>query len=185
MGIRNTKNNFGSIAKFFHWITVALILVMMALGIYMHELELSPLKFELYAFHKSLGMIVLTVVLLRLAWRKIDPPPTPISTINQKQALLAKWAHIFLYACIAGLPISGWMMASASGTPIDMFNSGMIVPNLFSSSESILVASKVAHEIIGNLLICLILVHSLAALKHHFCDGDNTLRRMLPWSRTR
>ena len=89
MGIRNTKNNFGSLAKFFHWITVALILVMMALGIYMHELELSPLKFELYAFHKSLGMIVLTVVLLRLAWRKIDPPPIPISTISKKQAVLA------------------------------------------------------------------------------------------------
>jgi cytochrome b561 len=180
MNFRNTKTNFGAVSKLFHWATAVLIFGMLALGSYMHDLTLSPLKFELYALHKSMGMVVLGIILLRILWRHLDPPPSPIITIAEKQIKIAHWVHRSLYFCAASLPISGWIMASASGTPIDMFNSGLVLPSLLSANENALAASKAVHGFLSNALILLIVIHAGAALKHHFCDGDNTLKRMLP-----
>ena len=184
MSFQNTKTNFGAVSKLFHWATAVLIFGMLVLGSYMHDLTLSPLKFELYALHKSVGMVVLGIILLRILWRHLDPPPSPIVTISKKQIKIARWVHLSLYFCAASLPISGWIMVSASGTPIDVFNSGLVLPSLLSANENALAASKAIHGFISNILIFLIFVHASAALKHHFYDGDNTLRRMLPLFKT-
>jgi len=184
MAIMNSEARFGALAKLFHWGMAALILGLIGLGLYMHELPLSPRKFELYALHKSLGATALGLALLRIGWRAVNKPPASLPDIPAEQVKLAALAHWALYGCMLALPLSGWLMASASGTPVDLFNSGLLLPTLVGADDDLRIAFRLLHDLIGKLLMVLIAIHVGAALKHHFIDKDATLRRMLPWGRT-
>ncbi len=183
--LRNTSTRFGSVAKLLHWSLAALLIGLLGLGLYMHDLPISPNKFELYALHKSLGVTALGLALLRLGWRAVDPPPGALPSTPKTQIKLAKLAHSALYVCMVALPLTGWAMAAASGTPVDYFNTGILLPNLVDADNDLRTTFRTLHDIIGKLLIALILLHAGAALKHHFIDRDATLHRMLPWGRVR
>ena len=181
MGFRNSAAGFGVVAKALHWTMAAMLIGMLALGVYMHELPLSPEKFELYALHKSIGVTVLALALFRLGWRMFDRPPAPVASIPPEQAKLAAAAHWALYFCMVAMPITGWCMAAASGTPVDLFDTGLLLPNPVSADDDLRIAFRILHDMVGKLLMALIVIHLGAALKHHFHDKDATLRRMLPF----
>lgn len=181
MGLRNTTDAFGAVAKLLHWTMSALLIGMLALGVYMHELPVSPDKFELYALHKSIGVTALVLALVRLGWRAVDPPPAALPTVPAQHVRLAKAAHWALYGCMIAVPATGWCMAAASGTPVDYFNSGVILPNPVAADDDVRIAFRILHDMFGKLLMALLAVHVGAALKHHFFDKDLTLRRMLPF----
>ena len=181
MALKNTPAKFGGIAKLFHWVMAILIIAMLALGLYMHELPFSPDKFKLYAWHKSFGMLILMLALLRLGWRAIDIRPDHVPGMPPKHVKLAAAANWALYGLM--LSLSGWLMTSATGTPIDPFNTGILVPNLIGASEDALNLLKTIHEILGKALMAVAAIHIGAALKHQFVDKDATLRRMLPGGR--
>ncbi len=181
--LRNRTDRFGGVAKLLHWTMATLLIGMLALGLYMHELPLSPAKFELYALHKSFGITALALVLLRLGWRAVDPPPPAVASIPSQQVKLATAAHWALYFCMAAIPLTGWCMAAASGTPVDMFGTGLLLPNPVGADEDLLIAFRILHDLFGKLLMALLAIHIGAALKHHFIDKDATLRRMLPFGR--
>jgi len=183
MGLRNSALRFGAVAKLFHWVMAVLLIGLLALGMYMHELPLSPEKFELYALHKSFGITALLLVLLRLGWRAADRPPGPAPGVPTQTAKLAAAAHWALYGCMLALPLTGWAMAAASGTPVDYFNTGLLLPNPVEAGDDLRITFRILHDLVGKLLMALIAVHIGAALKHHFADKDATLRRMLPWGR--
>lgn len=183
MPLKSTPAKFGAITKMFHWAMAILIIGMLALGTYMHELPFSPDKFKLYAWHKSFGMVILILALLRLGWRAIDIRPDHVPGTPPDHVKLASAAHWALYGLMILLPLSGWLMTSATGTPIDMFNTGILVPNLIGSSEDGLIALKIIHDILGKALMAVAAIHIGAALKHQFIDKDATLRRMLPGGR--
>ena len=182
MGYRNTKNLYGSVAKTFHWLTFILIVGMLSVGYYMAGMDNSPDKFALYGTHKSIGVVVLLVVVLRLLWRSKNSPPELPLTLARLQRLAAQVTHLMLYLLMIAMPLSGWLMSSAAGFPVSVFG-WFTLPDLVSSDRELFATFSNAHETIALLMIAFVLLHVAAALLHHFYYGDNVLKRMLPYSK--
>src|SRR5580765_8750491 len=124
MALKNTANEWGSVSKTLHWLIVILIIVMGWLGLTMVDLPNSPHKISTYALHKSIGITILALVVLRLAWRLYAGAPTEIPGTPRWQHTLATLMHGALYALLLVTPITGWIVNSASGFPLQWF--GMI-----------------------------------------------------------
>ncbi|WP_305987136.1 cytochrome b [Roseibium sp. MMSF_3544] len=184
--LRNSSTGYGRIAIAFHWTMAVLIIAMLAFGLYMTTLpQTDPETFQLFQLHKSIGFVVLTLAVLRLAWRLVNPSPKLPQGMHPLEKLAAHLGHIGLYALIFAMPITGWFMVSASpwGIPTVLFNIQPIphlpVPEALGTKEQAESFFKMLHEYGAYLLIALIVVHVAAALKHHFIARDDTLKRMV------
>ncbi|WP_299814030.1 cytochrome b [uncultured Roseibium sp.] len=184
--LRNSKSGYGWIAIAFHWTMALLIIGMLALGLYMRQLpQTEPATFELFQLHKSIGFVVLTLAVLRLFWRLVNPSPRLPAGMPPLEKIAAHLGHASLYALIFALPVTGWFMVSASpwGIPTILFNvlpvPHLHVPEALGSQEQAESFFKLLHEYGAYLLIALITVHVAAALKHHFISRDDTLTRMI------
>ncbi len=177
--LKNDIERYGSVAKFFHWLMALAIIGMLALGLYMEDLEISPDKLKLYGIHKSIGVLILIFASLRLVWKNINIIPKLPDSIPALQKLAAGISHYALYATMFLMPLSGWLMSSAAGFQVSVFGIFKL-PNLINKDQDLRNLFSSAHTFIGYALIVLIILHALAALKHHFIDKDNILRRMLP-----
>lgn len=183
---RNSKARYGLVALGLHWLIAIAIIAMLALGIYMTDLPNSPWKFELYQLHKSIGITILVASLLRLGWRLANPPPPLPPAMPALEALAAKAAHAGFYLLMLGLPLSGWMMVSASVWNIPTRIFGLFeLPHLpwfatLADKKPVEDVLKEVHETAGWLMIALLAVHVAAALRHHILLKDDILRRMLP-----
>lgn len=176
---KNRPENYGFVAKSFHWVMALLIIGMLALGLYMDGLPLSADKLRLYGIHKATGAIILFLVALRLIWRLVNLVPPLPSTLPKWQRLGAHLGHLGLYALMFAMPVTGWLLSSAAGFPVSVFGL-FTLPNLISPDPQLRELFSGAHELLANALIVLIIAHVAAALKHHFIDKDTILRRMLP-----
>lgn len=178
--LKNTPESYGCVAKALHWVIGLLVVVLLGVGLYMTDLERSPIKFQLYGMHKAFGAVVLGLMLFRLLWRvAISPAPGPVPTHAAWERRLSRAVHYAFYVALIAMPLSGWALSSAAGYPVSMF--GLFsLPDLVGKNESLAEAMGEAHEILGNVLIALIILHVAGALKHHIVDKDGTLRRMLP-----
>lgn len=163
-----------------HWTIAALILVLIAMGYIMGELPRSPKYFWVYNLHKSIGLTVLVLMLIRLVWRLIAGAPKPVPGTPMWQNLAAHATHWAIYALALAMPISGWLYDSASGlralTYFGLFN----VPKLVQPNPEVKDIAHEVHEYGALILIALILMHAGAALYHHLILRDATLSRMLP-----
>ncbi|MCB1938352.1 MAG: cytochrome b [Rhodocyclaceae bacterium] len=162
-----------------HWLIALGIAGSFALGLYMHELPLSPTKLKLYSWHKWAGVTLFVLALLRLGWRITHPaPPLPA----HMPAALRKASHVthwLLYALMFAIPLSGWLMSSALGFQTVWF--GVLpLPDLVPKDKALGDALRAVHEVLNFTLLALVGVHTAAALKHHFIDRDTVLTRMLP-----
>ena len=165
------------VAKGLHWLMAALILGLAALGIVMHEMPLSPLKLELYAWHKWFGVTVFLLVWLRLAWRLTHRPPALPATLSPPLQRLAHAGHALLYGLMIVIPLSGWLMSSAKGVQTVWF--GLVpLPDLLGRDRELGDLLQQAHKLLNLLLLLTLAGHVLAALWHHFVLKDDTLRRM-------
>jgi cytochrome b561 len=170
--------------KFLHWLMALLIFLQFALGWLASTWHLSPTKLNLFVWHKSTGMVVLLLVFLRLGWRLATPaPPLPEHTPAWER-LAARASHALLYALMLGLPISGWIVQSAAGVPFRIFWR-LPLPAIVAADKDTATLAALAHFSLGLLLALLLAVHIVAALRHHFVQRDNVLRRMLPFTRSR
>ncbi|QDG77880.1 cytochrome b [Labrenzia sp. PHM005] len=183
---RNTPTGYGRIAITFHWLMAMLILGMLGFGLYLDRLPQSdPRLFGLYQLHKSFGFVVLALAALRLVWRLLNPSPKLPDGMPVWERLAAHLGHIGLYALIFAMPITGWLMVSASpwGIPTVIFNTLPVphlpYPEMLGTKEQAEGFFKALHAYGAYLLIALILVHIAAALKHHFIARDDTLKRMV------
>lgn len=181
MSEQNETKSFNAPARAFHWIAGILMIVATLLALYMMDMDDSPFKFELYGIHKSIGIIVLVLFLPRILWRLKSGHPGKIPTHKGWEKLASNIVSWSLYALMLGLPLSGWLMSSAGGYPISIF--GLIdVPALVEKNKEIGGLAHSAHELMGDALQILILLHIAGTLKHVFVDKDLTLYRMLPLS---
>lgn len=186
MDIRSDATRWGSLARFFHWSIVALILVQATLGLSMVAMKKTPSVIPYYTFHKSLGLTILLLAIARLAWRAFDRRPDGLLTIPRWQALAARAGHALLYGLLFAVPLSGWLFDSASGLrPLDWW--GLIrMPSLTGGPDAQLKEfGQVAHKWLFFSLAAVASGHAAVALIHHFINRDNTLRRMLPGGRKR
>jgi cytochrome b561 len=162
----------------FHWIIAILIVASFALGLYMVELKLSPIKLKLYSYHKWLGVTIWLLVVLRLAWRATHrPPPLPAMPAWQRHA--ATVVHWLLYMLLLVIPISGWLFSSASGFPVVYFEL-LRLPDLVAKDKALAAVLQEVHETLNYILLTVVIVHVVAAVKHHLVDRDPVLHRMLP-----
>lgn len=184
MPLKSDPNRWGVGARSLHWLMAVLIIGLGLVGLYMTDLANSPQKIKIYALHKSIGLTVLALLLLRLAWRLADRRPADLP-MPRWQAFAARAVHVLLYLLMLALPLSGWTYNSASGYPLQWF--GLFnLPSLTGGADAALKGiAHAVHEYGFYLLALLLLAHVGAALKHHFVDRDETLVRMLPMLRRR
>ncbi len=176
MEISNTEEEYGLIARLFHWSIAVLIIGLLPVGLGMGAMENSPLKFEIYALHKSFGLLVFFLGIGRIVWRFVSPPPEHLESHEHWETVLASAAHFWLYVCIICMPLSGWLMSSAGEFPIPFF--GVQMPALMGKDENLAGFFGQAHEILAYTLLFVLALHAAGALKHHVIDKDETLQRM-------
>lgn len=170
-------------ARAFHWLTVLLLVITVPIGLAMTyrggELKIWDATTNmLYSSHKALGMLILAVVVLRLAYRlfKGAPPDEPGQPAWQKA--IAHIAHWSLYALLLGIPLVGWLAVSMFPA-LDIF--GLIkLPALAAPDQKTAKSLFEVHEILAKALLAIVALHVLAALAHHFVLRDGVLRRMWP-----
>lgn len=180
MGWRNTPESFGTLTKILHWAMALLVIGLLGVGLWMEGLENSPDKFRIYALHKSFGICVLALVFVRIFWHTYSRKPGFVDGMKPWEKLAAHAAHIFLYIATIVMPLSGWLMSSAKGYTVTVFFT-FDLPHLIGESDKLGAFFATTHWLLGYALIAAIAVHVSAALKHHFVNKDNTLRRMLPF----
>lgn len=179
MNWRNTAERYGAVAIGFHWIVAILVIALLAVGLVMTDMKPGPDMFKIYATHKSVGITVLTLAVLRLIWMLTNPHPATLPTHQRWEKVLAKAVHLFLYFSIIAMPLSGWVMSSAKGFPVSVFG-WFTLPDFVAPDKDLAKAAGEFHEVLAYVLMAAILLHFSGALKHHLIDKDGTLRRMLP-----
>ncbi|MEO0316526.1 MAG: hypothetical protein RL404_203 [Pseudomonadota bacterium] len=166
-------------AKALHWLMALLIIGLLALGFVMTEMPVSPQKLKVYSWHKWGGVTLFVLLLVRVSWRIAHPPPALPWQMGRLQQLAAHLGHLALYALMIALPITGWLMSSAKGFQTVWF--GVLpIPDLLGKDKALGELLEEVHESLSWVLIALLVVHVVAALKHHVIDKDDILTRMLP-----
>lgn len=179
MQLTNDAGRWGAIAQAFHWLIAAAFIGMVALGMYMEGLPQGPWKFEVYAFHKALGVTILALAVLRLGWRLVNRTPEDPPTMAGWERLAARATHIGLYGVIFAQPVTGILFSQAANFPVNVFGL-FTLPTLIGKDEALAGTLQAVHFWIGWVIVALIVVHAGAALRHHFVKRDAVLRRMLP-----
>ncbi|OYU18872.1 MAG: cytochrome B [Rhodobacteraceae bacterium PARR1] len=172
---RNGPNGYGLISRALHWGMALLILVLLSLGLRLSAMQPDLSTLWLYGLHKTLGLSVLALVLLRLVWHRITPPPQPLAAGWQVRA--AKAGHLALYLLMLVIPLSGWAASSATGIDT-LFADRWVVPPIAPVSETVEATAFAIHAVATKLLMALVTVHALAAFQHEMA-GEGTLTRML------
>lgn len=176
--IRNTADRWGQVTIALHWLTVLAVVGLCIVGLLMQELPSGKLKLDVYALHKSFGLTVLGLTLLRLLWRLVAGAPTP-EPMPRVQVWAANVSHALLYAVLLAMPLSGWLYNSASGFPLRWFGQ-FALPKLATRDRDVAEFAVETHETLFLVLLALVTVHAAAALLHHYFYRDRTLQRMLP-----
>jgi len=177
--LKNTTEQFGSLAKLFHWLAAVAIISLFGWGVWMVDLGYYDEWYhEAPHYHKSVGILLAVLMVARLIWRFFDPIPKPVRTHQKFEKIAAKLTHWVIYLLVFAIITSGYLISTADGSGIDVFE-WFTIPALgqgFDQQEDI--AGDI-HEWLAYILIGLASVHALAALKHHFIDKDDTLKRIL------
>jgi cytochrome b561 len=192
MPLDRSLPRYTSVAITLHWIMALGILILAILGLAMVHGEWLPGRlFQLYQLHKSIGITILLLAALRLAWRVVHrPPPLPDSMPAFERTAVAG-AHLALYTMLFALPLTGWALVSASVFSIPTVLYGLIAwPNLpvlpgLPNKGQVEGLLKLVHAYGAYVLIAAVVVHATAAVRHHVILRDNVLARMLPNLRSR
>ena len=178
--IRDFGQRYGLTAQILHWISALLVGCAWVLGSFGDDLPKGSIRHLGELIHISAGQLIVALLLMRLVWRAIDPPP-PMALTS-----MGLWAdrsgrvmHVVLYALLAAVPIAGVVTLFASGDGLPLFGFGEI-PSPWLKDKAFEHNAKEVHETLANALIILVLFHAAAAIAHHFYFRDGTLKRMLP-----
>jgi len=164
-----------------HWLMFVLMAVGFAIGDYMADMHLSPLKLRLVSYHKWIGVTVLGIAVIRVVWRLTHRPP-PDLPMPGWQKIAAHSAHWLLYVLMIATPLAGWLYSSAAGVPI-VYLKRWRLPDLVHRNDALAKVLDDVHVFLAWTLLWVVVLHAAAALKHHFFDRDATLRRMWIWQR--
>jgi cytochrome b561 len=175
------------VAVILHWVMALGIAMLAVIGLVMVHVKLDPMRlFQLYQFHKSVGVTVLLAAVLRLGWRLMHPPPPLPDSMPPIERTAAAGGHLLLYLFLFALPFTGWALVSSSVFNIPTVLYGVVpwpdLPVLSTLADKAPVEAvlKMVHSYGAYALIALIGLHVVAALRHHFIIKDDVLRRMLP-----
>ena len=181
-----SQERYSAVAALLHWTLAALLLFQLALGVWMVGLPLGLEKYERYQLHKSLGVLILGLSVVRLLWRLAVPPPSAAPWVRGWERSLARVVHTGLYGFMVGTPLLGWALVSAAPGPAPTRVFGRFplppLPVIAGSGEAWSDAFGVAHMSLAFAGAGLIVLHVSGALKHQLLDRRPEVQRMLPWS---
>jgi cytochrome b561 len=184
MNLRNPIDRWGPVSQLLHWTIALLVVAMCVLGLWMIELPNTPRKIEIYALHKSIGLTILALAALRLAWRLYAGAPATLAGLPRWQVRAANLTHAALYALLFAMPLTGWLLNAAAGYPLQWF--GLFnLPRVIGRDDGLHELAATLHEAGFWALLVLVLAHVGAAFHHHLFLQDDTLARMLPRRRVR
>ena len=180
---QSVPTRYGAVAQGFHWLIAGLIVAQFTLAWIADDLPSGMEKLAMLARHKSFGMTVLMLGVLRLLWRLFHRPPELPAGMSPIERILARGTHILFYVLLFAMPLTGWMMSSAKNYSVSWFGR-FTWPDLIAPNERAFEVLKTTHQTLSWLLLAIAILHILAALKHHFWNKDDVLRRMLPFIKT-
>ena len=187
----NSTLRYGTVAMAFHWAIAAAILFMLWLGPFIASLpETDARQFPLFQLHKSIGLSILILSLLRLGWRVLHPVPALPSHMARWERAAARGVHAVFYLLMIAVPLLGWASVSAAPLGVPTMWFGLfewphipMLDYLPRAEKRILDPLLIrTHGLFAFAMLGLVVLHVLAALKHHFRDRDNVLKHMLPWT---
>lgn len=179
MQVRNTRERYGLMAVSLHWIMAVGVIGTAIAGLWMTGLDYYSPWYQTAPFwHKSVGIVLAALIILRLLWRWANPSPAALSHHQRWEVVLAKVIHSLLYVLLLVIVISGYLISTAKGRGVSVFG-WFEAPALVTGLPSQADRAGFVHYWLGVTLLGLVGLHALGALKHHFLDHDNTLRRML------
>jgi cytochrome b561 len=172
-------DHYPATSKWLHWLIAAAVLTTAPVAITMTRIGEGPNRDMLYNFHKSLGVVILGLMVLRLINRLAVGAPIAEPGIERWQKVVSATVHTLFYVLLLAMPIVGYIANSAYGATTPFF--GLFeIPPIIAKDEALATPLFTLHRWVGYLLIALVVTHVSAALYHHFVRGDNVLRRMLP-----
>jgi len=182
-----SSERYTAIAITLHWLVAFGLGSMIALGKNMHDADHRPIEW-MFQLHKSVGITILILMIARLVWRLMNPPPPLPADMKPLEKRASHWVHIGLYLLVFALPLSGWIMVSVSPFSIATVLYGTIgwphiagLPELaLETRQSIYPTVEEVHEIMSWLLIALFALHVIGAIKHELSDDEGVLKRMIP-----
>jgi cytochrome b561 len=189
---RNSRLRYGAVAMSLHWLLAAMILFMLGLGLFMTSLdETDERTFPLFQLHKSIGLTILMLSLVRLAWRLANPIPPLPPGMGAWEGFAARGVHMLFYALMIAIPLMGWATVSSAPLAVPTMWFGLFewphIPFLadLPRAEKRIVEGPLAttHAVLALSMLGLVALHAAAALKHQFRDKDDVLKRMLPWTK--
>lgn len=179
---KDTATKLSTTTVALHWFVGLSMIGLLAVGQAMEAFDI----YSLYPIHKALGFLIFFVVLARVLWRISNGWPTPVSQYQRHEQILSKLVHWILIIGTILMPISGFLMSVMGGHGMDVFGLEVVAKNInpetgksLPHNPDIAGLAKDMHGIIGKVMMGAIALHIAGALKHHFADKDNTLRRML------
>lgn len=176
---KNSADKFGLVSKLLHWLTAISVFSMFALGYWMVDLTYYSQWYQTAPhWHESIGVVLLIATIFRVVWRFYNAPPQPVVSHSKSVKLASKITHVVLYILLFVLMVSGYLISTADGRAIDVFNwfSVFGLGELIENQEDI---AGLIHEYLAYTLVTFSLLHGAAAIKHHFIDKDSTLIRMI------
>lgn len=192
--MRTDSTTYNGVAITLHWLIAGLVIFMFFFGLYAASVgealraghgSLDYVRW-LFNWHKTLGLLVLLLAVLRLVWRLIHKAPPLPADVGKAEAVLTKLMHVAFYVLIIGIPLIGWVMISSVESTSYFFNNiAFPIPEIWGNSRDVHDAMEPLHEYAAWAIMILMLLHAGAALKHHFINRDDLLARMAPWIKRR
>jgi cytochrome b561 len=173
------RQDYSGVAKLLHWVIAVCVLFIIPAGILMGKLPDGNAKNLIYTLHRSFGVVILALMLIRLAYRLVNGAPAPEPTLTAMQRMVSHVVHLALYALLIAQSLIGWVATSAYGAAISVFGL-FTLPALVGKDEALAKPLFEVHELIGFAVAGLVLMHVGAALFHYFIKRDGVLQRMLP-----
>lgn len=183
-------SRYSTVAIILHWVIAACIISLVFVGWWMeslrHQAIAGEISFEftqaVFNWHKTVGITVLILSILRLIWRLTHTPPALPDGMKWWEKAASHGAHGAFYVLMIGMPIGGWLAASATNFPTQLFNlPGFVLPTLpVPQTEAFYELASTAHGMGGFFILLVLFLHVAGALKHHFIERDGVLARMIP-----
>jgi cytochrome b561 len=176
------EHRYSATAIGLHWIIALLIVCGFYLGWIMTDIPgITPTKLKYFSWHKWIGVTVFALAVLRLLWRVTRPAP-PMPDMPRWQQGAAHLTHFLLYVLMLVIPASGYLYSSAAGLQV-VYLGVLPLPTLIGPDKALKATLRIVHIVLNYTLVFFVVMHVLAALKHHFVDRDGLLGRMLPFLR--
>jgi cytochrome b561 len=175
--LRNDTAHFGLVSRLIHWAMAVLVIGLLILGIKLAHIQPGLSNLWLYGLHKTMGLTAFGLVLIRLVWHRVSPPPAPIGPPTAWETRAARAVHLLTYALLVLTSLAGWVYASATGLDI-VFADRWVIPPIAPVSEAWENAAHLAHQILTKVLMAVLALHVLGALRRGIA-GDGTMERMI------